>query len=67
MNMDTNIEARLQVLEEKINLVFISVEKTRKYILAIAIITVVATVLPIIGLLFAIPKFLRNLESISTF
>ena len=35
-------------------------EKTRKYFLAIIWITVLAVVLPLIGLAFVIPSFLSN-------
>ena len=44
-------------LEQKIDQIYVSVEKTRKYFLWTMIITIVLFVLPLIGLLFVIPSF----------
>ncbi|MDB5245152.1 MAG: seg [Parcubacteria group bacterium] len=67
--MEPDIIARLNTLEDKIDAVYKSVEKTRKYFLTSAIITVVMVVLPIVGLIFVIPSFLSsyttNLDSLS--
>lgn len=60
-----NIEERLKVLEEKIDRVYASVEKTRKYFLAILIVTVVAFVLPLILMVFAIPRFIATYRDLS--
>lgn len=60
-----NIENRLKAIEEKVDKVFVSAEKTRKYFLWILILTVVAFVLPLIGMLFAIPKFLETYSSVA--
>jgi hypothetical protein len=51
---------KLEEQEKKIDAVYKSVEKTRKYFLAIIIISVIAFVLPLIGALFAIPSFISN-------
>jgi hypothetical protein len=56
--MDT--ELRLQELEAKIDKIYVSVEKTRKYFLWTMIISVALVVLPAIGLAFAAPAFLNN-------
>ncbi len=58
--MDPIIESRLKELEAKIDAIYISAEKTRKYFLWTAIITVALFVLPLIGLMFAIPSFLST-------
>lgn len=58
MEQDTN--KKLLELEQKIDLIYISVEKTRKYFFWAMIITIVVLVLPIIGLVFAIPSFLNT-------
>ena len=59
--METNnVEERIKNLENKIDLIYISVEKTRKYFKNTMIITIVLFVLPLIGLLFALPAFLNN-------
>jgi len=50
-------DARLQTLETKIDEMYVSVEKLRKYFLWTGIITVALIVLPLIGLLFALPSF----------
>lgn len=53
-------EQRLAALEQKLDAIYISVEKTRKYFQWTLIISIVLFILPIIGLLFAIPAFLTN-------
>ena len=55
-----NTEKKLIELEEKINKIYISVEKTRKYFLWTGIITVALFVLPLIGLMFALPSFMTK-------
>lgn len=57
MHMD---EQRLAALEQKLDAVYVSVEKTRKYFQWTLIASVVVFVLPLIGLFFAIPMFLTN-------
>jgi type IV secretory pathway component VirB8 len=58
--MDNETSQRLALLEEKIEKIYISVEKTRKYFLWTLIISVALFVLPVIGLAFAIPAFMTN-------
>jgi type IV secretory pathway component VirB8 len=55
-----NDDQRMQQLEEKIDKIYASVEKTRKYFLWTMIISVALVVLPAIGLAFALPAFLNN-------
>jgi hypothetical protein len=57
------LEQRISTLEKKIDAMNIVVNKLYKVFLATVIITVIAFVLPMIGLLFAIPSFLRNYNS----
>jgi len=57
---DAELRQRLDTLEKKIDEVYVSAEKTRKYFLGVIIVSVVALVLPLIGLLFAIPSFLST-------
>jgi len=54
---NTDSETRLRLLEEKIDKIYISVEKTRKYFLWTTIITVALFVLPLVGLVFVLPQF----------
>lgn len=58
--MDQETQNKITELEKKIDEVYISVEKTRKIILWTGIITLAVIVLPLIGLLFAIPSFISN-------
>jgi hypothetical protein len=64
---DQELEARFAALSEKIDAVYISVEKTRKYFLATIIVSLVAIVLPLIGLAFALPAFISNLNTVTGF
>lgn len=49
-----------QELREKIDKIYISVEKTRKYFQWTLIITVIVFVLPLILMVFAIPAFIST-------
>ncbi|OGG59972.1 hypothetical protein A3C86_01010 [Candidatus Kaiserbacteria bacterium RIFCSPHIGHO2_02_FULL_49_16] len=62
---DTDILQKLESLEKKVDAVYVSAEKTRKYFLTVIIVSVIAFVLPLIGLLFAIPSFLSTYSDIS--
>lgn len=57
---DAELQRRLDAIEKKIDDVYVSAEKTRKYFLGVIIVSVVAFVLPLIGLLFAIPSLLST-------
>ena len=59
--MDTEILQKLQGQDEKLELIYQSVEKTRKYFLWTLIATVVTFVLPLVGLMFAMPFFMDTL------
>lgn len=56
-NMDNQ---KVKELEEKIDKIYVSVEKTRKYFMWTMIITLVVLVLPVIGLAIALPSFMSN-------
>ena len=56
--MDEEILKKLEEQEKKLEDIFRSVEKTRKYFLWTLIITIALFVLPLIGLILVIPKFL---------
>ncbi len=58
--MEQEITKKLSELEVKIDRIYRSVEKTRKYIVWKMIITFVLVVLPIIGLIFALPSFISS-------
>ncbi|OGZ69975.1 MAG: hypothetical protein A3F47_02420 [Candidatus Staskawiczbacteria bacterium RIFCSPHIGHO2_12_FULL_38_11] len=57
--MEEEILQKIKIQDEKLEKIFKSVEKTRKYFLWTLIITVVMFVLPLIGLLLIIPQFLN--------
>ena len=54
------MEQKIITLEQKIDKIYSSVERTRKYFLWTMIVTAVVVVLPIIGLAFALPSFVSN-------
>ncbi|MDQ5954715.1 MAG: hypothetical protein QG583_643 [Patescibacteria group bacterium] len=56
--MEQDIQKKLNEQDIKLDAIYKSVEKTRKYFLVIIWITVIAVVLPLLGLVFAIPKFI---------
>ena len=56
--MDHDLQQRLDAQEHKLNAIYKSVEQTRKIFLAMVIGSVVAFVLPLMGLIFIIPWFL---------
>ena len=60
MMEDQELRQKLDVLEKKLDATYVSAEKTRKYFLGVIIVSVVAFVLPLIGLMFALPSFLAG-------
>jgi len=60
--MENEILKKLEEQDKKIEAIWISVEKTRKYFLTTVIITIIMTVLPLIGLAVVIPMFLDTLS-----
>ena len=55
---------RIDAQAEKIDATYKSVEKIRKYFLVIVWITIIAFVLPLIGLMFAVPSLMDSYSSI---
>jgi hypothetical protein len=60
VHMDPETKQALAALEAKVDAIYVSTEKTRKYFLWTMYITVALVVLPLIGLVFAIPAFLNS-------
>ena len=56
--METEILAKLEENERKLDEIRKSVERMRKYFLWTLVLSIVFIALPLIGLIFAIPKFL---------
>jgi hypothetical protein len=64
METDHNlIIERLDAQEKELQAIYASVEKTRKYFLMSLWITVILFVLPLIGMVFAIPMFISTYSS----
>jgi uncharacterized membrane protein YukC len=61
--METELMQKLQAQDEKLEQIYQSVEKTRKYFLWTMIATVVTFVLPLIGLMFAVPFLMSSLST----
>lgn len=61
--MDEELNKKIEEQGVKIDAIYKSVEKTRKYFLMIIWVTVIAVVLPLVGLVFVIPSFLSNYTS----
>ena len=64
--MDPELKNRLDAIEAKLEATFVSAEKTRKYFLIIGIVSLVAFLLPLLGLVFAIPSFLSSYSSMTS-
>lgn len=63
--MDEETKLKLKEQGEKIDAIYKSVEKTRKYFQMIFWITILTIVLPLVGMIFVIPKFLGIYSSYS--
>ena len=61
--MTDELTQKIDAQEKKLDAIYASVEKTRKYILWTVIGTVVVFVLPLIGLIFVIPWFLSTMSA----
>ena len=61
--MEQDILEKLEAQEKKIDAIYISVEKTRKYFLWTLIITIVVIVLPIAAAAILVPWMLSTLTS----
>lgn len=61
---DSQLNARLDALEKKLDATYKAAETTRKLILAGAVVTVIAFVMPLIGLVFVVPSFLSTYQQI---
>jgi len=57
---ETSIETKLVELQAKVDSIYTSVEKTRKYFLWTLIITVAVVVLPLLVLPFVLSSFLSS-------
>ena len=58
--MEQEILRKIEELEKKVEAVYQSSEKMRKYFLWTLIITAVVIILPLIAMIFVIPQFLNT-------
>lgn len=63
--MEGSVEERLISIEKKIEAVYVSVEKTRRYFLATIVVSTALIIVPLIGLAFAIPAMLASVSDVS--
>lgn len=61
--MDQELLSRLEAQEKKIDAIYVSVEKTRKYFQWTLIATIVMFVLPLLGIAAIIPWFINTMMS----
>lgn len=62
--MDQEIIKKLEEQSAKIDEIYQSTEKTRKYLLTIVWVTIIALVLPFLGLGLVIPSFIGTYNSV---
>jgi predicted ferric reductase len=62
--MDPEIKQQLAAQAAKIEAIYQSVEKMRKYFFWTMVISIAVIILPLIGLVFAIPTFLSSLPTV---
>ena len=60
--MEQEILKRIEAQDKKLEEIYNSIEKMRKYVLIKFIITIIIIVLPLIGISFILPKFLNILS-----
>ena len=58
--MQPDNSQKILALEQKIDAIYVSVEKTRKYFFWTMILTIAFFVLPLIGIAFVLPSFMSN-------
>lgn len=63
MKMEEEILKKIEAQEEKIDQIYKSVEKTRKYFLWTLLATIIMFVLPILGIIVIIPWFIGVMSS----
>jgi len=61
--MEQDTKDTLDAMQTKLDAIYISTEKTRKYFQVVLWVTLAMVVLPALGLLIAIPVFMRSYTS----
>lgn len=63
--MENDTTGKFLELEKKIDAIYVSVEKTRKYFFWTMVVSLALFVLPLLGLFFAIPAFIANYSGLT--
>lgn len=58
--MEPETQNKMEEIDAKLNAIYISVEKTRKYFQITMWVTLAVVVLPLVGLIFVIPAFIST-------
>jgi hypothetical protein len=61
---DAELKKRFDDIEKKLDATFRAAEKSRKYLMWTGIVTIALFVLPLIGLMFAVPQFINTYSQI---
>jgi TRAP-type mannitol/chloroaromatic compound transport system permease small subunit len=62
--MEIELTQKLEEQDKKIDAIYRSVERTRKYILWTFVFNIIIFILPLVGLVIAIPWFLKTIASV---
>jgi hypothetical protein len=65
MDTESVLNDRLRSIEEKLDRTYEAVEKTRRYFLWTLLISAVAFILPLAGILIVLPSLLASFSSLS--
>ncbi|MBI2048411.1 MAG: hypothetical protein HYT30_00590 [Parcubacteria group bacterium] len=63
--MPQDIEKRLSAIDQKIDAIYVSAEKTRKYFLATLVMSAVLVLLPLLGVMVAGPTMMSGYADIN--
>jgi hypothetical protein len=58
--MELDIQVKLDEQDKKLDAIYLSVEKTRKYFQIVMWVTIAMVVLPVLGLIIVIPMFINT-------
>jgi len=61
--MDQELRSRIEHIEQTVELTRVAADKTRKYIFILVVSSIVAFVLPLLGLLIVVPIVMNTLNS----
>jgi hypothetical protein len=65
--IDPELATRLDAIEAKVEQAFVAADKARRYLFWTGVVSVVLFVVPLIGLVFALPSFFNYYSTISSY